>query len=283
MKVEQENFFFAIFSSVQRRRRWFGTSFVIAWAKSAFTTSASARYSPRRVLTPTARRPSNRICLTSSPSENVTPSSRGDAAHRLGDRRAAADRVPDAVLVLQERQDREEARAVEGGHPEVLGLEREGEADARIAEVASQVAIERFPGPDDRQEFQELPAEEVLPAEEGSFETRLKPRHLVTVLVEEALDVSRIVGVELRDLRLQTSDVGRAVDRAAGAEGDAILRVEAHHRAPRSADRDPPAERSVRGRAGRGRTWGRGRSENLRPRSPNSAHPFSAAARRRAR
>src|SRR5262245_49763324 len=76
MKVEQENLFFAIFSSVQRRRMWLGTSLLIALAKSAFTTRASARYSPSRVLTPTARRPSKRICLTSSPSENVTPSSR---------------------------------------------------------------------------------------------------------------------------------------------------------------------------------------------------------------
>ena len=46
MNVEQENCFFAIFASVQRRRRWSGTSCVIAWAKSALITSASARYSP---------------------------------------------------------------------------------------------------------------------------------------------------------------------------------------------------------------------------------------------
>ena len=80
MNVEQENFFFAIFASVQRRRRWSGTSFVIAWAKSALMTSASARYSPASVRTPTARRPSNSTSVTSSPSENVTPSSRATRA-----------------------------------------------------------------------------------------------------------------------------------------------------------------------------------------------------------
>jgi hypothetical protein len=43
MKVEQEYFFFANFRSVQRRRKWSGTNRSIARAKSAFTTTASAR------------------------------------------------------------------------------------------------------------------------------------------------------------------------------------------------------------------------------------------------
>ena len=80
MKVEHENFFFAIFSSVHLRRRWFGTNFVIAWAKSALMTSASARCSPLCVRTPTARRPSNSTSFTSSFSVMRTPSSRATRA-----------------------------------------------------------------------------------------------------------------------------------------------------------------------------------------------------------
>ena len=133
MNVEHENFFFSIFASVQRRRRWSGTSFVMAWAKSALMTSASARYSPSRVFTPTARRPSKSTSFTSSPSENVDAQFAGHAGHPLADRRAPADRVPHAELVLEERQDREQARAVERRHAEVLRLEREREADALVA------------------------------------------------------------------------------------------------------------------------------------------------------
>jgi hypothetical protein len=43
MNVEQENFFRAMFFSVQRRRFASGTSRDIARAKSAFTTTESAR------------------------------------------------------------------------------------------------------------------------------------------------------------------------------------------------------------------------------------------------
>ena len=74
MKVEQEYFLRASRASVQRRRSRSGTSRRIAWAKSAFTTSASARCTPAVVRTPTARRPSNRISSTGSPSRICTPS-----------------------------------------------------------------------------------------------------------------------------------------------------------------------------------------------------------------
>ena len=73
MNVEQEYFFFSILRSVQRERKRSGTSLVMAWAKSAFNTTASARISSDSVRTPTARRPSKSSSFTSSPSENVTP------------------------------------------------------------------------------------------------------------------------------------------------------------------------------------------------------------------
>ena len=73
MKVEQENFLRPIFSSVQRLRRWLGTSRVIVWAKSELITSASALYSPALVRTPTALRPWNRISSTGSFRRMRTP------------------------------------------------------------------------------------------------------------------------------------------------------------------------------------------------------------------
>ena len=76
MKVEQENFFFASLRSVQRRRSRSGTRVDMAWAKSAFSTSASKCSVPCSVRTPVARRFSNRISPTGSAMRKVTPMSR---------------------------------------------------------------------------------------------------------------------------------------------------------------------------------------------------------------
>src|SRR3954454_23614667 len=73
MNVEQEKRLDSSLRSDQRRRRWSGTSRVIARAKSALITSASQSYSPFVVTTPTARRPSKRTAVTSSLSEIVAP------------------------------------------------------------------------------------------------------------------------------------------------------------------------------------------------------------------
>ena len=65
---------FASLRSVQRRRRASGTSFVIAWAKSALTTTASgALLATGRARTPTALRPSKRISSTGSARRMSTP------------------------------------------------------------------------------------------------------------------------------------------------------------------------------------------------------------------
>ena len=81
MKVEQENFFLAIFASVQRRRRRSGTSRVMARAKSALTTQRVGSVERRRRCgRPTARRPSKRISRTGSSVRISTPSSRATRA-----------------------------------------------------------------------------------------------------------------------------------------------------------------------------------------------------------
>src|SRR5690606_17108255 len=48
-----------------------------------------------------------------------------DTGHRIHDGSAAAARMEDAELVLQEREDREQARALERRHAEILALEGE--------------------------------------------------------------------------------------------------------------------------------------------------------------
>src|SRR4028118_13390 len=80
MNVEQENFLPEILWSVQRCRRWSGTSRDMARAKSALMTVASERYSPALVRTPTACRPEKRISRTGSLRRMSTPISRATRA-----------------------------------------------------------------------------------------------------------------------------------------------------------------------------------------------------------
>ena len=113
----------------------------------------------------------------------------GRAGHRLGDRAAAADGMIDAVLVLQERQDREQAGAVERRHAQVLRLERHGQPDPRVVEVAAQLAVERQPGPEQRKHLQQLRREQVAPAQEGRFQDAPELVHLDPIVVQEAAEV----------------------------------------------------------------------------------------------
>ena len=62
-------------ASVHLRRSALGTRVVIAWPKSALTTTASARVSPFGVRTPTARRRLKKTSCTGSFSRMVTPNS----------------------------------------------------------------------------------------------------------------------------------------------------------------------------------------------------------------
>ena len=90
MNVEQENRFLAILRSVQRRRRWSGTSRVMARAKSALMTRASAFDGlPDRDRTPTARRPSEEDLLDLVVQRDGHAHLPGDLGHRLGDGRSS--------------------------------------------------------------------------------------------------------------------------------------------------------------------------------------------------
>ena len=233
MNVEHENFFFAIFASVQRRRRWSGTSFVIAWAKSALITTASARYSPSSVRTPTARWPSNSTSFTSSPSEKVTPSSA--AMRAIASDTAEQPPIGCHTPNSYSRNDRIENRLgqLNGDMPEVLRLERERQPDARVAEVAAEfanrataTAAASAAASASRQ------LEQVAPAEERRFRGTGGSRSSLSRLSARNRRTFGGVGrAELRDLRFACAR-GSGVQSSwpPRAEDDAVLRVEPHHR-----------------------------------------------------
>ena len=88
------------------------------------------------VRTPVARRPSNSIVSTGFAEPDVDAEIARRRRHALAHRAAAAERVPDAELVFEKGEEGEQARAAERRHAEVFGLEREGETDPGVAEIA---------------------------------------------------------------------------------------------------------------------------------------------------
>ena len=230
MKVEQENFLRAILRSVQRRRRRSGTRRCIARAKSAFITMALARSSPAAVRTPTARRPSK---STSSTGESVRISTPSRSATRAIATVIAAQppmRMEDAVFVFEEGEDREQARAAERRHAEVFRLKGKREADARVAEEAAEIGVERLMRPEHRQHL-----EQARVARGPASRRRASPgtapcaASFVRFSSMKAAEARRVAGRDRGDLLLHARDVRRGVDLAARAEHDAVLRIEPHH------------------------------------------------------
>ncbi len=76
---------------------------------------------------------------------DVGPELGGHAGHALTERIAPSQRVKHAVFVLEEGQDREQARAAERGHAEIFRLERKRKLQPRILEIARQFLVQRFP------------------------------------------------------------------------------------------------------------------------------------------
>ena len=63
----------------------------------------------------------------------------GDFSHPNGDASKSAHGVEDAVFVFEEGEDGEQRRAIERGHPEVLGLERHGQQQTIVVKQTSEV------------------------------------------------------------------------------------------------------------------------------------------------
>ena len=140
MNVEHENFFLAIFASVHLRRRWFGHQLRHRVGEvgvdhqrvgPVFAAVGSHADGP-----PAVEQDFLHLFAEREPHAHLP----GDAGHPLAHRGAPAERVPDAVLVFEERQDGEQARAVERRHAQVLRLERERQPHARVAEVPAEFA-----------------------------------------------------------------------------------------------------------------------------------------------
>ncbi len=200
MKVEQEYLALSSLASGHCLRRAPGMSLGTLPAKSALITTASAGCTPSRLRTPTARRPSKMISSAGVSSLKVTPRSARRAPHRRRHRAAAAHRVPHAEFVLQQRQDGEQAGAVERRHAEVLGLKREGEAHARVAEVPGEVVVHRLQRRQPAQRLEQGRVGEVAPPVEGAFQHRLEGRELAPSALKKGPQLLGVHRVELGDL-----------------------------------------------------------------------------------
>ena len=207
MKVEQENFLRAILRSVQRRRRRSGTRRCMARAKSAFITIAPAFSTPCAVRTPTARRPSKRTSSTGVIETDLNAEPFGHARHRCGHRGATADRMEHAVFVFEERENREQARAAERRHAEIFRLKGKRQADARVAKKASEISVDRLMRAQHRKHFQQPHIDQVLPAEERCFKTRLHAPELGAIFVEETAETWRVARRDRGDLLFHARDV----------------------------------------------------------------------------
>src|SRR5690242_656257 len=79
------------------------------------------------------------------------------------------------------------------------------------------------------QHFEQAHLHQVLPAEKRAFETRLHGCELGAILIEETAKTRRIRWRERGNLILHCSNVGSAVEFAACAELNTVLRIEPHH------------------------------------------------------
>ena len=226
MKVEQENFLRPIFSSVQRLRRWFGTSLVIVWAKSELITSASALYSPATGADADRLAALEQDFLDRFVQADADTHLGRRLRHRRHDGAGAAARMVDAELVFHERQDREQAGAAERRHAQILALEREGEPDPGVGEVARQVGIDGLVRPHQRQRLQQRRIDQIEHAVEGLLQHGPEGLQLPPVVRHEARQVGGVGGRQLRHLLGHPRLIGRGVQFSAGLEDQMVLRVE---------------------------------------------------------
>ena len=129
-------------------------------------------------------------------------------------------------LVLEERQNREQARALERRHAEVFALEREREPRARVAEEAPEITVDAEPGPGERQQLPPGQASQIREPFERGLEHGSERGELAPVLGHVAVDRGRILRVDRRDLALQRLEVRARVERAALLEHEPVVRVE---------------------------------------------------------
>ena len=123
--------------------------------------------------------------------------------HPVADRAAAAERVPDAEFIFEEREKREQVRAAERRHSEIFGLKRKREADARVLEIALQFLIDRGQRNDVPQRLEHGRREIVEQAPERPGQDRREVSELDPVDLDESADLPGVVDVEFGDFLFQ--------------------------------------------------------------------------------
>ena len=142
----------------------------------------------------------------------LDPQPLGDAGHCGRDAAAAALDVPDPMLIFEEAEDGEEAGAAERRHPQVFGLEGEGEPHQRMAEMPAEILVDRGMRPQQRQAFQHLRMEEAEDRLERLLQDRAEDVQLGAVLGDEGAEALGIGRAELGDLGFHPHRVGGGVD-----------------------------------------------------------------------
>ena len=146
--------------------------------------------------------------------------------HRRHDGAGAAARMVDAELVFHEGQDREQAGAAERRHAQIFALEREGQPDPGVGEVARQILIDGLVRPHQRQRLQQRRIDQIERAVESLFQHGPESRQLPPVVRHEARQVGRVGGRQLRHLLRHGGLIGRRAQFSSGLEDQMILRVQ---------------------------------------------------------
>jgi len=203
--------------SLQRRRRASGTSRVMLRAKAA---GRGGRRDP-----PAGKLERfNRFLVVDLDSHLGR-----DPGHRLRHGAAAANRVVDAVLVLEEREDRKQARTAERRHPEIFRLKREGQPDPLVTEKRAQFRVQAPPRLQERHQLEQVGSRQVTPRLERLLQEGREPRKLLPVRLHESREGARVGRREPGHLGLHPGNIGGREQLPARAEHQPILRVESHH------------------------------------------------------
>ena len=244
-----------------------GTSCGTAWAKSPFTTTASAAM--RAPPTSTPRRAAaleddavDRGVEAEARRRRVAP-----RAPWPRHRAAAAARVEHAVLVFQEAQDGEEAGAAERAHAQVFrsGSRRRAACAGRGSGARRSWSTER-PGCISGRARSMSGAISVGAGRRRAPAPGGRPRACARFSSMKGRTLRGVPRVDLRDLRLHAGEVGRGVDGDRPRAASKTRRYCGSRRISSTSSSScvPQSAKISPGCAGRGRRWGRGRSGSPR-------------------
>ena len=147
------------------------------------------------------------------------------AGHRLRQRAEAADRMPDAIGELEERDQAEHARAARRVHAEVLRGIAQRIDDALVGEVAPEMLVQALPGAE-RQGCRQLEGIEISGdrAHRGAEIWLIADDVLLDVFHIPAVEARRQIGPQRRQLGTERLEVRRQIEHAVVPEAQAGIR-----------------------------------------------------------